>query len=143
MGNISSNNKPKLLWLLIVLYFFNALGTAIMYFRTLAVSSPSSFDPLTLRAYAVADFPFSIIPGFIVAFGLFKLRSWGWVLGLMLNAVYFHSMTVLLVENLLKCKGSPLSQPMIPISACFLLFAAASTMYLIASRGLFLKRKFD
>ena len=116
------------------LYLFNAVGTTIMYVKTLSASAPSTFDPLTLRAYAIADFPFSILPGFVVVYGLLRMRFWSWPLALMLNAVYFHSMTVILTENVLKGDQSPLSAPMTPVSVYFLAFAIVSTVYLVRER---------
>lgn len=131
------SKTPPALFILAGLYLLNAVGTTTMYLRTLPLTTPSTFDPLTLRAYAVADFPFSIIPGFAVASSLWRFRHWSWVLALMLNAVYFHSMTVLLFENLFTGKGSPFGEPMTPVSIYFLIFGALSTIYLIAKRDRF------
>lgn len=125
------NGNSVFLRIISGLYLFNAASTTVMYIKTLTDSTPSTFDPLTLRAYAIADFPFSILPGFIVAFGLMRMRLWGWMLALMLNAVYFHSMTVILTENLLKGTQSPLSAPMTPVAIYFLVFAVVSTVYLV------------
>jgi hypothetical protein len=130
----------KGLWVLIGIYLLNAVSTTIMYIRTLNPSYRSvSFDPLTLRAYAVADFPFSVVPALVAAYGLWRQRLWGWVLALMLNAVYFQSMTVIFVENLLKGQTSPMPDSMTLIAAYFVLFAVASSLYLIVTRSQFLE----
>ncbi len=118
-----------------ILYFLNAVSTAIMYLRTLNPTyDSSSLDLLTLRAYAAGDIPFSVIPGLFVAYGLWRRRQWGWVLALMLNAVYLHSMTVLFTENVLK-KGFEPIPAMVPIAIYFFLFAVVSSAYLIAMRA--------
>jgi len=57
----------------------------------------------------------------------------------MVNAVYLHSMTVLLVEDIYKCEGNLPAEPMIPVSIYFLLFAIISTGYLIRNRSMFRK----
>lgn len=135
----SSGKKSPALLILAGFYLFNAISTTIMYVRTLSLAAPSTFDPLTLRAYAFADFPFSVLPGFVVAFSLWRLKHWSWMLALMLNAVYFHSMTVLLFENLFKGKVNSLGDPMTPVSIYFLLFTLISTIYLITKKSSFQK----
>jgi uncharacterized membrane protein (DUF2068 family) len=133
--------KPQRgLWILIGIYLLNAVSTTIMYIRTLNPSYSSiSFDPLTLRAYAVADFPFSVVPALVATYGLWRQRLWGWVLALMLNAVYFHSMTVIFAENLLKGQTSSMPDSMTPIAVYFILFGVASSLYLIVIRSQFLE----
>jgi hypothetical protein len=132
--------SKKGLWVLIGIYLLNAVSTTIMYIRTLNPSyDPASFDLLTLRAYAVADFPFSVIPALAAAYGLWRQRLWGWVLALMLNAVYFHSMTVIFAENLLKGQTSPMPDSMTPIAVYFVLFAVISSIYLVTARSRFLE----
>lgn len=132
--------SKKGLWVLIGIYLLNAVSTMIMYIRTLTPSySSASFDLLTLRAYAVADFPFSVVPALVAAYGLWRQRLWGWVLALMLNAVYFHSMTVIFAENLLKGQMSPMPDSMTPIAVYFVFFAVISSIYLITARSQFLE----
>ena len=140
MKHMAMKKIQRGLWVLIGFYLLNALSTTIMYIRTLNPSYDSaSFDPLILRAYAVADLPFSIIPALAVAYGLWRQRFWGWVLALMVNAVYFHSMTVIFTENLLKGSTSPMPDSMTLIAVFFVLFAVASSIYLITARSQFLE----
>lgn len=119
------------LWVVIGLSLFNAAATAIMYIKLLNPSYHAvSFDPLTLRAYAIGDVPFVVLPSLIAAYGLWKLKRWGWIIALMIGAVYCHSMTVLISEALIKHDISP----MFFVSLYFLIFAFGSITYLTITR---------
>lgn len=127
--------KPTLgLTVIIGLTVFNALATTIMYLKLLRPSyNAVSFDPLTLKAYAVGDLPFVVLPSLVAAYGLWRLKKWGWVLALMISAIYLHSMTVLIAEALIKNSRGP----MFFVSIYFLIFASASIAYLVGARTRF------
>ena len=122
------------LWAIIGLTIFNALATTVMYVKLLNPSYHAvSFDPLTLRAYAIGDLPFVVVPSLVAAYGLWRLKKWGWMMALMIGAIYLHSMTVLIAEALIKDQRNP----MFFVSIYFLVFAVGSIGYLIRSRSLF------
>lgn len=122
------------LWAIIGLTLFNALSTTIMYVKLLSPSYTAvSFDPLTLRAYAFGDLPFAVLPSLAAAYGLWRLRKWGWALALMIGAVYLHSMTVLVAESMLKHQRNP----MFFVSIYFLAFAVVSIAYLVKTKARF------
>lgn len=105
-----------------------------MYFKTLSPGYKlGAFDPATLKAYAIADIPFTVITSLIAAYGLWKMRKWSWVLTLIINGIYLHAMTVLISEALLKGNITV----MFYVSIYFLVFSLFTAIYLIFKRNAF------
>lgn len=132
---MKNNNKQEALGIYFLIRFmlFNSLGTAAMYFVTLVLGKHSEmFNLIRARAYAAADFPFTIIPLLIAVYGLYNRKFWGWVLTLIISGVYLHSMVVLITEDL-----QTRLTPMFIMNFYFVGFAVLAIIYLINKRKLF------
>jgi hypothetical protein len=128
-----SKERPGILTLLIVLLTINALITGIHYILIFLKVIPIKGDIITVVEFTLADLVVAIIPSLIGAYGLWRLKTWGWVLAMILSGSYLHGMAVLLTRSVITSQYGFMNF----VSIYFILFSVLLTIYLWQQRELF------
>ena len=102
------NHRTAIVFLAIinfVAFFITIAFWSLVYFRRL-VPLPGEITSLAERSNAAVTFGFMIGDAFysaplllLAGFGLWRLRSWGWLTSQMVNILWIYSMTVILLRD--------------------------------------------
>ncbi|HZD60206.1 MAG TPA: hypothetical protein VE439_07115 [Anaerolineae bacterium] len=126
--------RPGLLNVFIIIMVFNALVTAIHYILIYqGVIQTKTLDMVGVVEFTYADIIANIIPSAIGAYGLWRLKVWGWALAMILSGGYMHGMIVLLTRAVATSQFG--SMPFIAIY--ILMFSMLLITYLWQQRRLF------
>ena len=97
-----------------------------------AISPPAEALPFTY-GFGIADLLWSVPFLVVSAIGLWRMRDWGWFAAQLAHALYFYSLTVIVVRDLLSRAISPGTVVFLP----FGMFAMWASVYLWRTRKLF------
>ncbi len=100
-------------------------------------AGPDRMNAAATYGFGIADFIWSLPLLLIAAVGLWKLRTGGWLAAQMANALWWYSLTVLVVRDLYMHTISPGNVIFLP----FTFFSFWAAVYLWRKRRLFWKEE--
>ncbi len=127
------NRRPAVLSAFTVLLVLNATVTAVHYLLIFLRVIPIKGGIGTVVEFTFADAIVTVIPSFIAAYGLWRLRRWGLLLGVLLSGGYLHGMIALLARAVASSQYGVMNF----VSIYFVLFSIILIVYLWNHQELF------
>jgi hypothetical protein len=128
-----SKERPGILTVFIVLVIIQAISGGIHYFLIFLGVIPIDVDMTRVTEFAFPDVIVGVIPSLIGAFGLWRLKVWGWVLTMISSGGYLHGVIASLTYSVLKSQYRSMNF----VSIYFVLFSVSLIIYLWQQRKLF------
>ena len=138
----NKSNRPIGIIVIVIINLFAAILTITFWsliLKLLFLTNQNTIDKLSLGStlgFLIADLIWAILL-LLSAFGLWKLKFWGWVAAQMVNILWIYSMTVIWVRDLY----SNMISPGTFIFSPFIVFSFWAIIYLFKVKDIFINNQ--
>ncbi len=123
------DNKKKIpvwLFMVVAISVLNGIVTGLHFLLIFLDLIPIKGKLASVMEIAVGDVVVSVIPSFIAAYGLMKMKLWGWLLSFVVAGSYLHGQFVLLGRFFLNDQLGSMSF----VSGYFIVFNITMSLFL-------------